>query len=374
VEAQDGATAAESASEPGPTGVEATKIAFARGLDLWLTNPDGTGSERLTKWKEAGKILPDDGRPVSWSPDGTRIAFVGWDDEDGAHIYTLKGDGTDLVRLTRAARGDYVIRSCPVWSPDGTRIAFSEEDYVYVIDVDGTGLRRLGRPASTGGGLPCPVWSPDGGRIAFLSLVGHRFHVSVTNADGTEPRRFGSFSAFADGNLQWSPDGTEVVLSHSGLEPEPGLYAVDVESGATRLLLPGALLTGGMPGSEWETKWVDAVFSPDGSRLALVRAVTEWRRVDRGRRGLHCRIAGGRIDIFTMNSDGSDLTQLTHHPKSDSFPTWSPDGTRIAFVRGLPKKPGSGQVYVMNADGSEVTRLTRDPRSHSPVWSPVSQL
>lgn len=125
----------------------------------WLMNPDGTGSERLTRWKEAGKILPDDGRPVSWSPDGTRIAFVGWDDEDGAHIYTLKGDGTDLVRLTQAARGDYAIRACPVWSPDGTRIAFSEEDCVYVIDVDGTGLRRLGRPTPTGGGLPCPVWS-----------------------------------------------------------------------------------------------------------------------------------------------------------------------------------------------------------------------
>jgi len=60
---------------------------------------------------------------------------------------------------------------------------------------------------------------------------------------------------------------------------------------------------------------------------------------------------GCNYEIYVMNPDGSALTRLTNNPANDRFPTWSPDGRRIAFSR-------EKDIYVMNADGNNQTRLT----------------
>jgi HYR domain/WD40-like Beta Propeller Repeat len=74
-------------------------------------------------------------------------------------------------------------------------------------------------------------------------------------------------------------------------------------------------------------------------------------------------------EIYVMNADGSEQTRLTNNQFLDGFPTWSPDGTKIAFSRTV--SPGNDEIYVMNADGSEQTRLTNSPASDSdPNWSP----
>jgi Tol biopolymer transport system component len=70
-----------------------------------------------------------------------------------------------------------------------------------------------------------------------------------------------------------------------------------------------------------------------------------------------------------MKADGSGLRRLTDLPSEDSFPSWSPDGTRIAF---RSDRGGSYDIYVMNTDGSGVTRLTDDPAGDGfPVWQPA---
>ena len=80
-------------------------------------------------------------------------------------------------------------------------------------------------------------------------------------------------------------------------------------------------------------------------------------------------------DIYVMNSSGSGVTQLTHHPSTDrpegaSFPAWSPDGGRIAFSSSRSGDE-SWHIYVMNADGSEVTQLSDYyGLDVSPTWSP----
>jgi len=83
-------------------------------------------------------------------------------------------------------------------------------------------------------------------------------------------------------------------------------------------------------------------WSPDGNKIAFVN------------------FSGGNFDIYTMNVDGSDQTRLTTYSGNDEIPSWSPDGTKIIFNS---NRTGGGDVYVMNSDGTYQTRLTTDLNS-----------
>jgi dipeptidyl aminopeptidase/acylaminoacyl peptidase len=73
-------------------------------------------------------------------------------------------------------------------------------------------------------------------------------------------------------------------------------------------------------------------------------------------------------DIWTMNPDGSGVTQITTAAGNDLFPVWSPDGSQIAFQS---NRDGNYEIYVMNADGSGTARLTNNAASdQTPAWSP----
>ena len=74
----------------------------------------------------------------------------------------------------------------------------------------------------------------------------------------------------------------------------------------------------------------------------------------------------GNPEIYTINTDGTNLTRLTNNPAIDEEPAWSPDGKRIAFVS---SRSGDSELYVMNADGSDVRR-TSSGSAGNPAWSP----
>jgi Tol biopolymer transport system component len=121
----------------------------------------------------SGKPVALDGlwTSVSWSPDGEQLLVVGFP-QKGTHegqfdLYTIRPDGSDPVQLTDDKAGEHE----PSWSPDGSRIVFAtgENDLsqdVYVMNADGSDVRRL----TDWEGLDLfPVWSPDGHWIAFAS-------------------------------------------------------------------------------------------------------------------------------------------------------------------------------------------------------------
>jgi Tol biopolymer transport system component len=94
----------------------------------------------------------------------------------------------------------------------------------------------------------------------------------------------------------------------------------------------------------------DPRFSPDGTKIAF-----ESSRV-------------GNQEIYVMNADGSNQTRLTNNPGLDGDPCFSPDGTKIAFAS---DRDGDWEIYVMNADGSNQTRLTNNPGwDEDPCFSP----
>lgn len=73
-------------------------------------------------------------------------------------------------------------------------------------------------------------------------------------------------------------------------------------------------------------------------------------------------------DIYAMQSDGTSVINLTNNPASDGGAVWSPDGSKIAFES---DRDGNNEIYVMNSDGSTQRNLTNDPGSdEEPTWSP----
>jgi hypothetical protein len=157
------------------------RVVFARRQgdspfpSLHVINTDGR-DERL--------MIAGGDRPA-WSPRNDDICFYRSGQGNGGVLYVAQPDGLGL-RLLADAPGEE--QGC-VWSPDGGTVAFTvgtgDASTVYVVDADGSDLRRLDAPGPESG----PVWSPDGRRIAFTASPGSSDDVYVVDADGGAPTR-----------------------------------------------------------------------------------------------------------------------------------------------------------------------------------------
>ena len=146
------------------------KIAFTSDRDgnreIYAMNQDGTNPTRLTN--NSGS----DDYPA-WSPDGKRLAYLSQNASGGHSIKLMNPDGTGQTELTTAVYSEntflynWVPRWRMSWSPDGTRIAFCDGHDIYAINVDGTNRINLSNhPAFDSH----PSWSPDGSRIIFSTV------------------------------------------------------------------------------------------------------------------------------------------------------------------------------------------------------------
>ena len=165
-----------------------------------------------------------------WSPDGTKIAvtftvgsrYTGYSSD----VYVVNADGTGRRRLVRGARAD---RWSPTWSPDGTKLAYVQSPAeIRVIDADGSGDRRLTS------GLD-PAWSPDGKSIAFARIVsGNDTDLYRIGVEGSVPTQLTSGPQW-DRGPDWSPDGSEIVFQR-GRESVDSIYVMGADGSKLRRL------------------------------------------------------------------------------------------------------------------------------------------
>jgi len=223
---------------------------------------------------------------------------------------------------------------------------------VYVVNADGSGQRRLARHVRD---FP-PAWSPDGRKLAFVRDVGANSEVYVVNADGSGERRLTRNPA-GGGFPAWSPDGRKIAFVR-GVGGNGEVYVMNADGSGQRNLTRN-------PADDWFSAW-----SPDGRKIAFVRS---------GR----CWVCPANDKLYVMNADGSGQRRLARNARGGAVPpsrpspvSWSPDGRRIAFARGLRPNPKTArfhvrmEVYVMNADGSGQRRLAYGAQ---PLWSPDGQ-
>lgn len=354
--------------------------------DIYLLKFDSPNAINLTSDNAA-----DDREPMI-SGDGSTIVFRS--ERDGGGIYLMNTDGSELRRVLDSGFN-------PALSPDGKSIAFGTDDIddpsnrslvdsrIGILDL-ATGEKRI---LPSGDGVQ-PKWSPDGRRIAFWGIrSGGSRDILTIAADGGEPVAV-TADEFVDWNPVWAPDGRSLyfVSDRSG---SMNLWNVAIDSGT------------GSPRGSPEAVTIPAQysqlfdFSKDGRKFAYVqstinvnirsiefdpvaekfvgapvsivggsRVSTNPRVSTDGKRIVFDSVGGVKENIFTVGVDGSNMRQLTNDSFKNRAPTFSPDGSRIAY---FSDRTGNYQGWIMNTDGSDgkqITQFGEDDGAQWPIWSP----
>lgn len=301
--------------------------------------------QRLVDSGDTMKISPNsyintNARP-SWSSDGSKVAY-----QLGQSAYVVDLGQDSVVELGR----EQAWNAAPQIDPDSDTVVFASYDYiedseyprwgVYSKDLESGETRLLSDQGRK------PVYSPNGDEIAFLGYYGKRLdnRITMMNEDGLEEA-----PVVPKGTLQtefsFDSDGDRLAYqTYTG--PFPELRVLDRNWGKD---MP---LTNSREGEFWDRS---PQWSPDDKTVLFER---------------HERIVDPKVSLWTVDVATGEEKEIPLPPGRHMDPTWSPDGSKIAFMSNLD---GGGwyDLYTVDADGGNLIRV-KDALGdqHAPSWSP----
>jgi len=325
------------------------------------------------------------------SPDGSSLLIHSYtSNPEDSEAYVLPLPAGAPRRLSGSAFLD------AKWSPDGQWIAYNEGTDLYVARSDGSASRRL----ATMPGPPLqPRWSPDGKRLRFFvwnEIGGHSlWQVQI---DGSQLQQVlpGWNNPPAECCGQWTPDGRYFIFhsSRGNVRADMAsinLWAVREKDEYFRKVnhTPAALtLT-----STGTTQILSAAPSRDGKRLFVISGNERYElvRYDKSSRdflpylpgvnGTKYRFSRDGLwvayvsiadnTLWRSRVDGTERLQLTFPPMmANRVPSWSPDGSQIAFAASTPGR--SSRIFRISRDGGTPEQITEGKHGGgdiTPSWS-----
>ena len=310
--------------------------------------------------------------------------------EEDSEIFTIDPDDPDntLTQITSNTANDGVAEWAPI--PNQQKIVFASRretptnpdpdgsgplipDFeIYVMDGDepesatNVAVQLTNNTARDTN----PTWSPDGKKIAFMSNrgLGGNEDIYVMNAVDTNGDSNGDNQirltkhAADDDQPDWSPDGTRIAFES---------YRVDDSFGEIFVMKPRPEGRKNRPVNLTKSSGddTDPSRSPDGTRIAFASS-----------RGLDFNSEVGQFsEIYRMKADGTDQLPLTENQEESDNPGWSPDGSKIAFMRSVGGAGSSDyDIFVMGSGGSNPDNITDSPTlfdadsfDSDPDWQPL---
>lgn len=271
-------------------------------------------------------------RYLAVSPDGSKLAFVRQVDyKDNIYIKNTAGGTSAIQRTFRNAVSDVC------FSPDSKYIAFSEMlngfSHIYMMNAsEGSAVQEI-TSANNYDDLN-PAFSPDGNLIFFS-----RIEKQITFINNAQTASYsGNFSIWSynlktglltqyDEGFDPSPmaDGKTIVVCRANKQTGMGeIWTLNIESGAVTEILSSPRMGFSNP-----------AISPDGKKIVCVGSTPATAA------------RPANLDIYTVNIDGTSLTQLTFHPADDMCPAWSADGKTIYFISGRASRVQKYNVWQM---------------------------
>ena len=289
-----------------------------------------TGERRIL-WAQGDAVQP------RWSPNGKRIAFWGFASQGGQRdIWTINPAGMDPIKVTNDAATDWN----PVWSPDGKHLYFGSDRggrmEIWRVPIDENTGRVQGPPTQitrNGNGVRGHIafdFAELGYRMLYIDRIVNQT-VQRASFDPATGRIAGEPTQILDAKLaptqvDVSPDGGMLAF-YSARQPE-NLYVAKAD-GSSPLQLTNDNFRDRNP-----------AWSPDGKRMAFYS--------DRS----------GNYEIWTVNSDGTGLTQVTNTPGANrSGALWSPDGARLAYVQ---RRGPTWDTYVIDPAKSPAQQVIEE--------------
>ena len=285
-------------------------------------------------------------------PTGTIQGKFVFETATGGAIYTVNGDGSNLTQVSHGID--------PAWSPGGAQITFARWDNVapglYIANADGSNEQII----YTTPFIRSPRWSPDGKYIAFTQ--------QKTTNSGDEIWKLGVVEV-ATGNLlqpqcsrncllpSWGSDSQTLFF----YDPSVGIEATNIFSGPPWTVL-------GPTGSYFDT-------AANITRPILNMPPMQSVEISpNGKRIVYSQQAHDRWELNTVNPDGSNATGITNQDPilalffnavdHNVAPTWSPDGKQVLF---LSDRNGKWEFFTVNADGSNLTQVLKSVTDAIPL-------